>query len=187
MSYCHMFYAVDLDQLRQVAGSKDRALYDQLAAENDSLDKAELNALKRIIQGRCEKTAGDEYLYGYALKALCEHLGEPIGEDVAAIRDHPYKSKLIANGPPIAIPYTTDDFPEIGYLTPEELPLEYDLATKTKPKARWTLAGFVLRKLSGGIIGREPNAEDIAEDMEAYAETLKQCMAMNRGLVSFRH
>lgn len=104
MSYCHMFYAVDLDQLRQVAGSKDRDLYDGLAAENDSLDATELNVLKRIIQGRCEKTEGDEYLYGYALKALCEHFGEQIGED-----------------------------------------------------------------------------------MEAYAETLKQCMEMNPGLVSFRH
>ncbi|PQO39237.1 hypothetical protein C5Y96_05100 [Blastopirellula marina] len=187
MSYCHMFYAVDLDQLRRIAGSQDRELYDRIAAECDSLDGAEKSALKRIIQGRCEHKEGDEYLYGYALKALCEHIGEMIGDDVAAIRDHPYQSKLIANGPPIDIPYTTDDFPEIGYLAPDQLQQEYDLATKTRPKAKWTLVGFMLRKLSGGVIGREPNAEEIAEDMQAYAETLKECLDKQRGLVSFRH
>lgn len=187
MSYCHMFYAVDLDQLRQIAGSKDRELYDRIAAENDSWDAAELNAVKRIIQGRCEHKVGDEYLYGYALKALCEHIGEMIGGDVGAVRDHPYDSKLIANGPPIEIPYTTSDFPEIGYLAPDELQHEYDLATKTRPKARWTFTGFILRKLSGGILGREPNVEEIAEDMQAYAETIKECQEKRKGLVSFRH
>lgn len=187
MSYCHMFYAVDLDQLRQVAGSQDRALYERIAAEIDSLDKDELKALKRIIQGKYKYEEGEEYLYGYALKALCEYLGEMIGGDVGAVRDHPYKSQLIANGTPIDMPYTTSDFPEIGYLTPDELPQEYDLATKTKPKAKWTLTGFIIRKLSGGVIGREPNVEEVAEDMQAYAETLKECLDKNQSLVSFRH
>lgn len=187
MSYCHMFYAVDLDQLRQIFGSKDRELYDRMTAESESLDGEEKSVLKRIIQGRCEHKEGEEYLYGYALKALCEHIGQQIGQDVAAIRDHPYKSKLIANGVPIDIPYTTSDFPEIGYLAPDELQHEYDLATKTKPKAKWSLVGFILRKLSGGAIGREPNAEEIAEDMQAYAETLKECMDKKKALVSFRH
>lgn len=183
-----MFYAVDLDQLRQIAGSNDRELYERIVAQEESLDKAELKALKQIIQGKCKAEEGDEYLYGYALKALCEHIGEVIGVgDVAAIHDHPYQSKLIANGTPIDIPYTKQDFPVIGYLAVDELAQEYDLATKTKPKAKWTLVGFILRKLSGGVIGREPNVEEVSEDMEAYAETLKACMDKNKALVSFWH
>ena len=79
------------------------------------------------------------------------------------------------------------DFPEIGYLEHSDLAQEYRLATETKPRAKRTLAGFILRKLSGGIIGREPSAEDVAEDMVQYAETLKKCMDKNCSLVSFRH
>ncbi len=182
-----MFYAVDLDQLRQVAGSNDRELYDQIVAAADSLDKPERKALKQIIQGKCRHTPGDEYLYGYALKAICEHIGEMVGVDVGAVRDHPYKSQLIANGSPIDIPINTQDFPEIGYLAVDQLPREYYFATKTKPKGKWTLLGFLLRKLTSDMIGHEPSAEDIAEDMQAYAEALQECMDKNRSLVSFRH
>ena len=135
MSYCHMFYAVDLKKLRSIAGSKDPDLVEQIAGKADELDEEESDALTRIIMGDCEKDEDTEYLYGYALKAICEQIGEPVGGDVAAVRDHPYKSKLIANGPPIDIPYSGTDFPEIGYLSHAELAQEYDLATKTKPKA----------------------------------------------------
>ena len=186
MGYSHMFYGVDLDRLRSIPGSKDEALYERIV-ENDSLDDETRDALKQIIMGDCRGEPGTEYRYGYALKAICESVGEMVGEEVAAIRDHPYKSKLIANGPPIEIPYTTSDFPEIGYLDHADLAAEYRLATETKPKAKRTLLGFVLRKMSGGMVGREMNAEDVAEDMEAYAATLQECMDKNCSLVSFRH
>lgn len=187
MGYSHMFYGVDLERLRSIPGSKDEALYEQIATTSDSLGEEEQDALKRIIMGDCRKEPRTEYLYGYALKAICEHIGEMVGDEVAAIRDHPYKSKLIANGPPIPIPYTGSDFPEIGYLDKAELAAEYRLATETKPKAKRTLLGFLLRKASGGVIGREMNAEDVAADMEAYAATLQECMDKQCSLVSFRH
>lgn len=187
MGYSHMFYGVDLDRLRAVPGSEDRTLYQKIAKDEDSLEEDERDALKRIIKGNCQHKEGTKHLYGYALKAICEEIGEMVGEDVYAIRDHPYKSQLIANGPPIDIPYDGTDFPEIGYLDQSELAAEYRLATETKPKAKRTLVGFLLRRLSGGAIGREMDAEDVAEDMEAYAATLKECMDKNVSLVSFRH
>lgn len=182
-----MFYAVDLNRIRSVFGSKDLTLFEHIKEQCDSLEDDELDALRRIIMGECQNEPNTEHLYGYALKAICDHIGEMVGGDVAAVRDHPYKSKLVANGPPIEIPYTRSDFPEIGYLEYDGLAQEYRLATETKPKAKRTLAGFILRKISGGMIGREPNAEDIAEDMESYAQTLKECMDKKSSLVSFRH
>ena len=187
MSYSHMFYAVDLERLRSIPGSKDQILLDEIK-KAESLGDDELDALRRIIMGECQNEPNTEHLYGYALKAICEHIGEMDGGDyVAAVRDHPYKSKLIANGPPVQIPYTKSNFPEIGYLEHADLAQEYRLATETKPRAKRTLLGFILRKLSGGMIGREPNAEDVAEDMQAYAQTLKNCMDNKSDLVSFRH
>ena len=183
-----MFYGVDLNRLRSIPGSKDLSLYEQIVAKNDSLGTDEQDALKRIIMGDCQKEPNTEYLYGYALKAICEQIGEAVGADeVAAVRDHPYRSKLLASGPPINIPYTGHDFPEIGYLEHDNLGSEYRLATETKPKAKRTLLGFILRKISGGVIGREMDAEDVAQDMAAYAMALKECMDKKCSLVSFRH
>lgn len=188
VSYSHMFYGVDLNRLRSLFGSRDMALYEEIAGASDSLEDEEQDALKRIIMGNCRREPNTEHHYGYALKAICEHIGESIGAgDVAAVRDHPYKSKLVGSGPPVDIPYNPADFPEIGYLDRIDLKSEYKLATESKPKAKKTLVGFVLRKLSGGIVGREPDASEIAEDMAAYAETLKACIDRNCELVSFRH
>ncbi|MBD3674464.1 MAG: hypothetical protein HUJ26_13160 [Planctomycetaceae bacterium] len=187
MGYSHMFYGVDLEQLREIPGSDDRTLYQKISGGEDSLETDERDALKRIIKGNCQHEEGTKHLYGYALKAICEEIGEMVGEDVYAVRDHPYKSKLIANGAPIDIPYDGSDFPEIGYLEQSELEAEYQLATETKPRAKKTFVGFLLRRLSGGAIGREMDAEDVAEDMEAYAATLKECMDKKLSLVSFRH
>ena len=186
MGYSHMFYAVNLERLRSLPGSKDLLIFEEIN-KTETLDQNELAALRQILMGECKNEPGTEHLYGYALKAICEHIGEMIGADVAAVRDHPYKSKLIANGPPIQIPYTKSDFPEVGHLEHSDLAKEHWLATETKPRAKRTLVGFILRKLTGGIIGREPSAEDVAEDMVQYAETLKECRDKNCSLVSFRH
>ena len=187
MSYSHIFYAVDLDRLRALAGSKDMTVYSEIASTSESLDDDELDALRRILNGECRSEPNTEHLYGYALKAICDHIGEMIGEEVAAIREHPYKSKLVSNGPPIDIPNTRSDFPEIGYLDRSELEAELQRVKSTKPKAKKTLIGFVLRKMTGGAVGREMNAEDVAEDMSAYAATLEECMDKHGSLVSFRH
>jgi hypothetical protein len=188
MSYCHMFYGVDLDRLRAIPGSNDMALYEAIIAdEENSLGDDEQDALKRILAGNIKNEPHTEHLYGYALKAICNHIGEMVGEEVAAIRDHPYSSKLVANGSPIDIPVNQSDFPEIGYLDRSELEAEHRLATTTAPKAKRTLLGFLLRKATGGAVGREMDADDVAEDMEMYAETLQQCINKNCSLVSFRH
>jgi hypothetical protein len=188
MGYSHMFYAVDLPRLRSTFGSKDLELFEAVAKSSESLTEEETEALREIIRGECRNEPGTEHLYGYALKAICGYLGEMLlVGDVAAVRDHPYRSKLVANGSPVAIPYTDGDFPEIGYLSSDDLAEEHRLATETEAEAKRSLGGFLLRKMTGGIAGREPNAEEVAEDMQEYAETLKECMNRKAALVSFRH
>lgn len=182
-----MFYGLDLQRLRAIPKSNDINLYDEIAGSADSLDEDELDALKRVITGECKAEPHTEHLYGYALKAICEHIGEMVGEEVAAVHDHPYKSKLVANGPPIDIPYTRSDFPEIGFLDISDIPAEHRLATTTEPRAKRSLLAWLLRRMTGGMVGREMSNEDVAEDMEAYAETLQECMDKNCSLVSFRH
>jgi hypothetical protein len=188
MSYTHMFYAVDMPRLRSIFGSKDLGLFEAITQSSDALSQEETKALREIIMGDCRNEPNTEHLYGYALKAICEHIGEMLlTGDVAAVRDHPYRSKLVASGPPVPIPYTDRDFPEVGYLSHDELAEEYRLATETKPRAKRSIGGFLLRKISGGVVGREPDAEDVAEDMQQYAEILKECMNRKASLISFRH
>jgi|GEM_PF-4530092 len=182
-----MFYGVDLDRLRSIPGSKDLKIFDAVNAhKSNRLDDEHQDALKRIINGDV-KTEPKPYVYGYTLKAICECIGELIGCDVPAIRDHPYKSKLVANGPPIEIPVDKTNFPEIGYLAKSDLEGELRLVTTTKPKAKRTLVGLVLRKATGGAFGHEPDAEEIAEEMAEYAETLQKCIDKGLSVVSFRH
>ncbi len=186
VGYMHMFYSVDLNQLKELSGSNDKTVLDAMFSEQSDIDEEEKEFVERIISGKYEDDEDSNYLYGYALKALCEHLGEQILSDVADIRAHPYKSKLLENKIPIDLPPSTD-FPQIGHLKPDEISSELELVKKTPPKPKKSLVNAILRKLTSGILGREMDAEDLAEDMNAYAETLEQALAKKQGLVSFRH
>jgi hypothetical protein len=118
---------------------------------------------------------------------LCEHLGEMIGGDVAAVRDHPYKSKLVASGPPIPIPYDQGDFPEIGFLALADIPAEIQRIDAAPRRAKKSIVMWGLRLVSGGMVGREMNDEEVGEDMAAYREVLQQALDRGLSIVSFRH
>src|SRR5438067_1648657 len=121
MSYCHMFYGLNLEKLRSLYGSKDNGFASEVLAaraqdikDNDEFFEEEIEdgnfpdskkALREIIAGVITPSQGAEGMFGYVLKILCEHIGERIGKDVACVEDHRFASQLVASGPPIPIPY----------------------------------------------------------------------------------
>jgi hypothetical protein len=132
-------YAVPDERLKRAIGSRDRALADAVfAAHRDFFsdvdeidDESELkavDALRELIDGQPSGNGGG-YLYGYALKAICAHLGEQLPnvwgiagasdwiEEVdrnLAAKSLPLKlSDLVYGGSPVPIP-EPDDYPFIG-------------------------------------------------------------------------
>lgn len=205
MSYQHMFYGVDMNRLKSIFGSGDEKLVAEVLqaqaeelAGNDSFfeveDQTEAEqfpnsetALREIVAGKVRQDIEMAGMYGYVLKILCEHIGSPIGADVAAVRDHPYDSQLVASGPPIPIPYDRSDFSEIGFLALADIPAEIARIDAAPKRAKRSLLKSVLSSLSGGMVGRQMSAEDAAEDMAAYRETLTEAMDKGLSIVSFRH
>jgi hypothetical protein len=203
MSYAHMFYGLDLDKLRSMYGSKDDTLVaevlqaqDAKLKDNDGFfeDRIEQGnfptsetAVREIIAGSFGKYEHAEAMYGYVLKILCEHVGEPIGGDVAAVRDHSYQSQLVASGPPIPIPYDKSDFPEIGFLSLADIPKEIKRIDAAPKRAKRSLVLTLFSWLSGGMIGRQMSDQDAAEDMNAYRATLTEAIDRKLSVVSFRH
>lgn len=204
MSYSHMFYAVDLDKLKKVYGSKNEQLVTEMLKacaedfesndsmfedydESFSIPKSEV-ALREIVQGKIGDHKGAEALFGYVFKSLCEHLGESIGSgDVAAIKSHSYKSQLVAAGVPIPIPYAGDDFPEIGFLELKDIPAEIERINRAPKTAKRNFKQSILSMLTGGAIGRQMSDAEMAADMEAYLETLEIAQQKKLSVVSFRH
>lgn len=196
-----MFYALDVSRLKAIYGSDNQALVDEVLSaraediqnndsffdreDGDGLDSA--TALREIVSGKITPRDGAEAMYGYVLKILCEHLGEHIGEDVACVRDHPYSSQLVSAGPPIPIPYDPGDFPEIGYLSVDDIPAEIQRINAAPKKAKVSLKLLLLSWMTKGLIGRQMNDEEVKEDMDAYRNTLEAARNKGLGVVSFRH
>lgn len=200
MSYQHMFYGLDLDRLRSIYGSKDEAFVAEIlkaraedfsGEDEDSEDEdgdfpTYQDALREIVAGSIRKRPGAEHVYGYVLKIICEHLGQWVGENVACVSDHPYRSQLVANGPPVHIPYNPADFPEIGHLPLSEIPGELRRLDAAPARAKRSLKMAILSKLLPGIF-RPMSDDDLAEDMAAYRATLEEARDKGLALVSFRH
>jgi hypothetical protein len=196
MSYQHMFYSVDLDRLKGLYGSGDDAwVADLLKTQSKAIADNDGFFADAIEAGKCptsESALRDidgeaAAMYGYVLKIICEQIGGLIGGDVAAVRDHPYKSQLVASGPPIPIPYDASDFPEIGFLAVSDIPGEIQRIDAAPWKAQKSLMRTVLSSLSGGVVGRQMNDEEAVEDMNAYRATLQEALAKQVSIVSFRH
>jgi hypothetical protein len=201
MGYQHMFYGLDLDRLRSIYGSKEEGFVAEIlqAKGNDLAGNDQFfedygedfptseQALREIVAGSIPQRQGAEAMYGYVLKIICEHFGRMIGEDVACVRDHPFKSQLVANGPPIPIPIDRADFPEIGHIALEDIPEEIKRLDAAPQRAKRSIKMAILRKLTGGVIGREMSDDDVAEDMAAYRATLEEARKKKLSIVSFRH
>ena len=139
-------YAVPLERLRQVVGSRDQTVIDAiveghedfLSSIDDIDDDAELScadAVAELINGELSEDAPG-YLYGYAVEAICSHVGEalpnicPIAgasdwiEEVDALLEGkgiPIRlNGLVYGGSPVSIP-EPDDYPFIGSWSAAEL------------------------------------------------------------------
>lgn len=140
-------YAVPLDRLKQLVGSRDQAVIDAvvsnhkafLATVDDIDDEADMTcaqAVAELVNDSPDKD-GPGYLYGYALEALCAHAGQelpnlcPIArgsewiEEIDALLERHqapvHLSDLVYGGSPVPIP-EPDDYPFIGRWPADKIP-----------------------------------------------------------------
>lgn len=198
MSYSHSFYGLNLEKLKSIYGSKDETFTrevlkaraqdikdndDELADEIEDGDVPDSKkALREIVAGSIGQHEGAAAMFGYVLEILRRHVGQRIGDDVGSVAEHPYRSQLIASGPPIPIPVDKSDFPEIGFLALSQIPEEIKRIDETPPKAGRRV-GVVLWLLGR----RKATAYEIAQDMAAYRRTLNEALEKKLDIVSFRY
>lgn len=196
MSYSVVFYSVDVPRLQAIYGSNDETLLNELLEsqaealdDNDAffegyeLDIDSRTALRNIFAGTVSQD--DQSLaamYGYVLKILCEHLGEFAGGDLYNVRILPIESKLMQNGPPLPIPDDPADFPEIGFLTAEEVESEKAAAANPLPSS----SPHFYDKMRE-FTHHELDEEELLEELEAYQDVLEELSQGGRGTVAFRH
>jgi hypothetical protein len=147
MSYAVNVYAVSIERLKEVIGSRDKMMLDAIIAEqadflstiDDIDDEAEMTcagALAKMINGQ-SSLDDPGYLYGYAIETLCAQIGVELPnicpicgvsdwvDEVDAILEAkgvPIRlSDLVNAGSPVPIP-TPDDFPFIGFWPADEIP-----------------------------------------------------------------
>lgn len=203
MGYQHAFYGIDLARLQALFGCRDQAVEEELLTKqaeelasinalfeqepgSDEMPTAE-NAVREILSGEVGEYTHAAAVFGYVLKVLCEHFGQPLGADVACVRDQPFSSQLVASGPPLPIPYDRSDFPEIGFLAVADIPAELARLDRAPRRAKRSFVVSLIHWLSGGVIGRQMSDEETIEDMDAYRATLQESLERRLSLVSFRH
>jgi hypothetical protein len=146
MSSAINVYAVSVERLKGVIGSRDEGLIEAivegqegfLESIDDIDDEAETTcaeAVAELINGEVSEDAPG-YLYGYALEAICSHLGEelpnvcPISgasdwieevDEVLERKGIPVRlNRLVYADSPVEIP-EPDDYPFIGEWTAAEV------------------------------------------------------------------
>lgn len=133
-------FLVDLKSVRQAVGSRDESLITRVIEKNPELFRPpdpEYDsgiptsvALRHLVMG--ESPATDEPSapkYGFALEALCNHLGERIlpdcwgGVSWRALTDSGVEDVLMRSGPPVPLPDLQGGM-TIGHLTVAEVAAE---------------------------------------------------------------
>jgi hypothetical protein len=165
MGYSVMFYSLDLPKLKAYFSSKDKAFFnlllekytDDIEGHDESYaDEIEedgwptmKDALKQILSGKLKVVEDAEFTYGYALKIICEEIGELMAIDglgVSDVRRVPFATAMMDNGPPIPIPPDTGDFPQVGHLSEEEVVRELaafaSVAEVADPYLNCEITGF---------------------------------------------
>jgi len=150
MSYGYMAWAVDIDKLKEVCGSKDEKLVRMICGRfkhdvadlDDTFDylirsgaPTARQALTALIDGA--EMVGHGAMYAYAFKLLVEHFGKsldnsalyPTGLEFPGEVDKVLKaggvtvislSGLSYGSAPVKFP-SPDDFPRFGHLTAEQV------------------------------------------------------------------
>jgi hypothetical protein len=209
MSYTLIPYLVDLEALRRAAGSKDEALIAAAAErepglfEPENADEDEIpegEALRHLVMG----TPPDKrstHQYGYALKSLCEHLGERLDADYwesihwDVLEATGMEEILTRTGSPVPLP-PIDSFPAIGHLKAADIAAmvaklgdgHLKTAAPSGRKPRRSLRAWLLGLLLSRFSRREPLSEgDLRELLDEYESWLRQAAAKQKSLVFFYH
>ncbi len=172
MGYNVQAYAVDLEKLRALVGSRDDAFigalcdkYDRELGGVDDIDASEPSARDAVAAlVRAQMQDGEvNFKYGYALELACRELGEWLpnqhwsamhGEWFDAVDDAfadlGGKSKLCSDvfwsGPPVDLPFI-DDFPAIGTVPTDRVGPLRDELEAVCAKARPSQETSSLREL----------------------------------------
>lgn len=181
MSYSTITYGVDIDRLRAVFGSDDRALLDAIEAEQAAdLDENEAwfedeiasgaptlrQALEQIVAGAVTGPASAGFQYAYATEALCRRLGvrlEDTEDSLGFLDDLGFDFRLRTSRLPLPLPLPLD-FPSVGYLNTAEVVEEH---------ARFVAAG--------------PGGDRVSDARAELTERLKQASEQGLGLVAFTY
>jgi len=126
-------YLIELDKIRAAVGTANAALVEAIvrrnpeAFEEDSGEElSPRQALEELIAGRLTRPES-AHQYGYVLKDLAGHLGEPIepnwwcGVGWEALEVTGLADVLGRSGSPVELPPINGGFPTIGYLTRDEV------------------------------------------------------------------
>jgi hypothetical protein len=173
MSYATSFFAVDLEELRRIIAEHDLTVIERVrAAQADQFDHKLQDsdpslgeALRRIVTGEA-RGSRPSHQYGYALKLLCQVVGEWLPDDdlIADLEPLELHSPLERPRLPFDIP-ANEDFPFLSFLDAFEVRREAE-----------RLASLDLSY---------PEDEDIQEAREAYAACIAQAAEAGRAVISF--
>ena len=143
MSYTLEPFLVDLAEIRKAVGGGDAELISavmeyhpeafemgvedaQDEVEEDEEEISMSQALTELISGKL--TSPDSaHQYGYALKELCDYLGEDVDRDMwcgvrwIAMEESGLDKIVEGSGSPVPLPDNPGTFPTIGYLTREKV------------------------------------------------------------------
>ncbi len=199
----HIFYGIELSRLKKIFGSKDERFIEEILLEraqdfqnNDSYFSDDIQfdrfdsetALREIVAGSIRSRQYSEKMFARVLKVICKQIGEFLGEAIA-IRDHPYKSKLLASGVPIPIPhvpydpYQFSNNLEIGFLDWKDIPGEIQRIEQAPQRAKPSYVLELLSWFRPGLVGRIMNqlsGPSLVKDMQDYKDVLMR--AHNKGL-----
>jgi hypothetical protein len=132
-------FAIDIDRLRAVFGSKDAALVAAVKAKQaaafarnrkwfgSEIEDGALTlevALDEIVAGKITGDRSSGFQYGNATELLCVQLGEELeSECLGSLTDLELETGLQTSGSPLPTP-APEDFPEIGFLTSTQVHAE---------------------------------------------------------------
>lgn len=181
MSYRLAAYAIDIDRLKAVFGSKNEKLVSMIKScrerdfeKHDEWFTAEIesgcptigDALEQIVMGVITGSKEAGFQYAYATEALCQYMGMKFRtENIGFISRLGMSTGLTGSGLPFPVP-EPDDFPEVGYLTAAQVVEEYPRHVAAEAERPW---------------------DEDSDAREELISMMEQVQEWNEGIVTFTY